>query len=257
MALASNLPPAARHLPTWIFTFLLALLAWIPTLQQSLTMPPMPGTMGMSLAAFLLFWAVMMIAMMLPALAPMLSLHLVIYQKACGWHPLIRLSAFVCGYLLLWTLVGLPAFLLALWGQTLVFHTPALAIDVGAAILIVAGLYYLLPIQRRCLVHCNPMLESRSHLTYPNANSPLREIEAGLQHGFICLGACGGLMLALIATSVMNIPAMLIVTLLVFVTKLWRYGRQLSILIGLGLILIGILALRYPVVLIPGFALPK
>jgi predicted metal-binding membrane protein len=258
MALVSNnLPPAARHLPTWMGAFLLASLAWIPTLLQSLSMPPMPGTMGMSFTAFLLFWTVMMAAMMLPALAPMLSLHLAAYRKdVCCLHPILRLSTFLCGYLLFWALMGVPVFFLALWVQTLAIQTPSLAIPVGACTLIIAGLYQLLPLQGRCLAHCHPSEKLHFQIIRPSAKTPVQEMGAGLRHGFVCLGSCGGLMLALLAASVMNIPAMLLITLLVFVIKLWRYGRSLSILVGLGLILTGILALRYPVALIPGFVLP-
>jgi predicted metal-binding membrane protein len=261
MALASNsLAPAARHLPTWIGTFLLASLAWIPTLLQSLSMPPMPGTMGMSFAAFLLFWTVMMAAMMLPALAPMLSLHLAVYRKdVCCLHPILRLSTFLCGYLLFWVLMGVPVFLLALWAQTLAIQAPSLAILVGAVTLIIAGGYQLSPLQGRCLAHCHPSTKLHYRMLQmkcPTARTPIQEVGVGLQHGLVCLGSCGGLMLALVAASVMNVPAMLLITLLVFAIKLWRYGRQLSILVGLGLILTGILALRYPVTLIPGFVLP-
>jgi predicted metal-binding membrane protein len=261
MALASNnLPPAARHLPTWIGAFLLASLAWIPTLLQSLSMPPMPGTMGMSFIAFLLFWTVMMAAMMLPALAPMLSLHLAAYRKdVCCLHPILRLSTFLCGYLLFWAFMGVPVFFLALWAQILAVQTPSLAILIGAGTLIIAGIYQLLPLQGRCLTHCYPSAKLHYQMLQmecPTARTPIQEIGVGLRHGFVCLGSCGGLMLALVAASVMNIPAMLLITLLIFAIKLWRYGRQLSILVGLGLIFIGILALHYPVTLIPGFVLP-
>jgi hypothetical protein len=60
----------------WVGSLLLALPAWIPTIQQSRSMWPIPGTMGMSLGAFLVYWTLMMVAMMGPSVVPIASLHL-------------------------------------------------------------------------------------------------------------------------------------------------------------------------------------
>ena len=48
--------------------------AWLATLAIATGMEVMPGTMGLSLAAFLGAWTLMMAAMMLPSITPLASL---------------------------------------------------------------------------------------------------------------------------------------------------------------------------------------
>jgi predicted metal-binding membrane protein len=49
-------------------------------------------------------------------------------------------------------------------------------------------------------------------------------------------------MLVFVAVGLMNIPWMITLTLLVLVEKIWRYGDHLAVVVGLGLVLVGILA---------------
>lgn len=219
---------------------LLALLAWIPTVQQSRGMPPIPGTMGMPLGSFLVFWTLMMVAMMGPSLAPIASLHLeTVRPRARGPHLVARVGAFVVSYLLVWTAFGLPIFGLAALEGHLTSTVPSVAAAAGATVLVAAGLYQLMPVQARCLASCNRHLGAHAHL--PDTRRPLRDVGAGLAHGVDCLGACGGYMLALVPAGLMNLPWMVAITLIVFVEKAWRHGAHLAVAVGLGLVLLGIL----------------
>src|ERR1700738_1999180 len=108
MVASMRLTRPARNPFAWMITLLLAVLAWIPTLQQTLSMPSiqMYGAMGMSLVSFLLFWTLMMAAMMLPALAPVASVRYTALSRQTphAFTRAARLSIFMLGYLCLWTL---------------------------------------------------------------------------------------------------------------------------------------------------------
>ena len=62
--------------------------------------------MGMPLREFMPMWALMMTAMMLPAVAPVASL----YSRTIGSDRSRRLVLFVGGYLIVWTGRGHPAY---------------------------------------------------------------------------------------------------------------------------------------------------
>jgi predicted metal-binding membrane protein len=229
----------------WVGSVLPALLAWIPTVQQSRGMPPLPGTMGMPLAPFLVLWTLMMVAMMGPSVAPIASLHLEAARlRAHGPHLVARIAAFVVGYILVWTAFGLPIFGLAALEGHLAGTAPPVAIAAGATILVAAGVYQLTPLQAQRLASCNLHLGAHAHL--PNVRYPAQDVKAGLAHGVDCLGASGGCMLALVAVGLMNLPWMVAITLIVLVEKVWRHGDHLAVVVGLGLVLLGILAAADP-----------
>ena len=167
MSRVIRLPQAASYPFPWLLTLLFAGFAWTLTYQQLLEMHflPMYGTMGMSLGPFLFFWTIMMTAMMLPALAPMVSIQ---YERlrqqplspVAAWLvPPLRLGTFRLGYLFVWCCFGLPIFLLGLLSNQLVLHSPPwLGIGLGIIVFVFAGIYQMTPLQKRYLAHCNPSL---------------------------------------------------------------------------------------------------
>jgi predicted metal-binding membrane protein len=270
------LPTHARQPVVWIVILLLAALAWIPTLQQTLGMLSMPmpmiGPMGMSLGTFLLFWTMMMVAMMFPALAPTVSLRFEILRRhASNTTACFSLFPFLVGYTLIWLLLGLPAFLLSLLDEYLIFHIPTVGIGLDIALLVGIGLYQMTSFKKRCLSYCNPTLGCHAGISSPNSpsmdvktrlaptsqchtkisslNSPSSHLKTGLRHGLHCAGACGGLMLVMVIVGFMNLLWMVLLTLVIFVEKTWSYGDRLSILMGVGLIILAVLAFINPTVL--------
>jgi len=248
----TNLPQHARNPVPWMVIFLFATLAWIPTLQQTLSMLSMPmsmvGPMGMSLGIFLLFWTIMMIAMMFPALAPTASVRFETRRQQT--HSAMACSSlllFLVGYLLIWTVFGLPVFFLSLLNEHLILHTPPLGIGLDIALLAGIGLYQMTPLEKRFLSCCNPTLGC--HTEMPSPNLTLSHLKTGLMHGIHCLGACGGLMLVMVIVGFMNLPWMVLLTLVIFVEKTWSYGDRLSFLMGIGFILVAMLAFIDPAVL--------
>ena len=251
-----KLPQLARNPLAWSLTLLLALLAWIPTLQQTLSMLSMHmyGTMGLPLGPFLFFWTVMMAAMMLPALAPTISVRFELLSQ--GTPSLVgsmaRVSAFLLGYLLTWCLFGLPVFSIGLLSDKLVQHEPFIGLGLGIVLFVAAGLYQLTPLKKRCLAHCNPALcHHTTMVPTSSAATVLFDLKDGLQHSLSCLGCCGGLMLILIPVGLMNLPWMILITLLIFLEKAWYLGHRLSSLIGIICIFYGVFAFVDPL-LLPG-----
>lgn len=242
--------PQTTRLMAWIGCWLLAGLAWISTVGQARGMPPAAGTMGMPLASFLSFWTVMMAAMMLPTLALILTPHLAAMRlRTRGWRLAVRVGAVVLGYLLVWAAFGLPIYGLALMEAVLIRLAPSLALEGGALVLVAAGLYQLTPLQAACLASCRgPLCRRQFSLPLPVS---LQGVGTGVAHGLDCLGACGGLMLLLVIVGLMNLAWMLVITLIVLLEKGWRYGHHLALGVGIGLLLLGILAAGDPG-LLPG-----
>jgi len=56
-------------------------------------------------------------------------------------------------------------------------------------------------------------------------------------------------MLVMVAVGLMNLPWMILLTILIFLEKTWQYGHRLSFFIGIGLILFALLAFIDPTVL--------
>lgn len=244
--------PVYRPAP-WILLCILALLAWISMLPAMLNMQsmwPMLGTMGMSLVSFLQFWIIMIVAMMFPALAPVfsrryVSLQAYISNKSFIWYMLVL---FLAGYVCTWALVGIMMFVLAsLFVLLLSFHV--LLGEVCAVLLLFAiGLYQISPLERHFLFHCNPLF---CHHADQVDGSLFRQFVSGMLHGIHCLGCCGPLMAVMILVGLMNLPWMLLLTVLICCEKIWVHGRQLSIWIGIAFILFAVLVFLDPA-LLPG-----
>lgn len=245
-------PQPQTRLVAWIGSLVLAALAWIPTVQQARGMPSLPGTMGMPPSSFLVFWTLMMVAMMAPALAPRVAFHLEMLRlRTCGLLLVARLAAFVLSYFLIWIVFGLPIFGLAALGGYLANTVPQVAMLGGAGLLVAAGFYQMAPLRASCLASCNRSLNG--HLQLPHTQAPFQDVWVGLAHGMDCLGACGGCMVVLVAVGFMNLAWMFALTLLVLLEKEWRYGHHLALTVGIGLVLLGIIAAGTPA-FIPGFS---
>ena len=97
-----------------------AVLAWQASVSD-MAMPTTSPTMGMRAPLFLLIWVVMMVAMMFPTAAPMiLTFHRVQAGKRQRGEAFVATWVFVAGYMLVWTLSGIIAYVGALAAEPLV-----------------------------------------------------------------------------------------------------------------------------------------
>jgi predicted metal-binding membrane protein len=83
--------------------------AWLAWRRHDADMS-MTADIGRSAAPFMLAWAVMMAAMMLPTAAPMVLTFHKVQSHTKGPGRFLRTWMFVAGYMLLWTLTGVAAY---------------------------------------------------------------------------------------------------------------------------------------------------
>ncbi|MFI9580603.1 DUF2182 domain-containing protein [Streptomyces sp. NPDC052236] len=238
----------------WILMVLLAALAWLLTIGQSRDMGMRPGTMGLALPLFLLLWVVMMVAMMLPSVAPVaITWVRAISRRSSGAVRALRITGFVGGYLLAWTGFGLLAYgALAATGR-LVDAGPGAGRWIGAAAFLLAGLHQFGPLKRVCLRHCRaPMAQL---LRYSHFRPWAKDLRVGAHHGLYCVGCCWGLMIVLIPLGFMNVAAMAALAAVIFLEKLWRGGPWLTWGVGLAFLVLAGLA-PFQDWLLPGLEMP-
>ena len=203
----------------------------------------MPGTMGMDLLAFIAMWGLMMTAMMLPSAAPFASL----YGRTFRNQRVRRAVEFVGGYLLVWTLSGVPAFGLAWLAGEAARATPALGTALAVGIFAACGVYQLTPLKYRCLSHCRSPIGDLLH--YSNYRGPFRDLRVGAHHGLFCFSCCWSLMALMAAFGFMNLWAMVALAAIVAIEKLWSRGESFARLTG-----VAALGLAIVVIFEPGIA---
>jgi predicted metal-binding membrane protein len=249
MAASKSYPaPRGRNLLLGIL-LLLAAAAWIVLIRQATmasdaAMGQNALTMGLNAPLFLLIWIVMMVAMMFPTAAPMILMFATIAAgKRQRGQPFAPTWIFVSAYLLVWTLVGGLAYLLALAAGRLAAMSPWLlshAAQLGGGVLILAGAYQLSPLKHTCLAKCRTPLQFVLSSWRDGKSGAFR---MGLVHGLYCLGCCWLLFVILFPLGVMNVAAMAVLTALIFAEKSLPAGRRISqvaavILIGYGSVIL-------------------
>jgi predicted metal-binding membrane protein len=248
---SANVPPVITKQRNAILFVLLALAAvgWYVVAIRSGDSMGMGGhamsrapnlTMG-SASLFFTMWVAMMVAMMFPAAAPMV----VMYGRMRRSDP-ISVSLFVGSYIGLWVVFGALAFALGRLVETQAGRSMWFADNWargGGVLLILAGLYQVTPLKDVCLKHCRtPMAFVMTHWKDGRSGA----IRMGLTHGMYCVGCCCLLFLVLVPLGVMNIAAMVAVTLVVFGEKVLPWGRRIAQVAALGLMVYGALVVLRP-----------
>jgi predicted metal-binding membrane protein len=237
-------------LPGWIGLCLIAAIAWAVTISRAGTMGVGPGTMGMSLGAFLILWVVMMAAMMFPSVAPMALVWIRSVAARPTTHDRVAgIASFLTGYLCAWATFGAAVYVVLLGAGRLAVDAPGTARWVGAAIFAVAAVYQLTPLKGACLRHCRTPVGSLFH--YASFKGPARDLRVGIHHGLYCIGCCWGLMIVLVAVGAMNLPAMVALAGVILIEKVWRHGQAFSRAVGVSLLVAAALAPFVPS-LLPG-----
>jgi predicted metal-binding membrane protein len=158
---------------------------------------------------------------------------------------------FVGGYLLIWALFGVLAYLIATGADGLAARAPWLMMNgprIAGVALIGAGLYQLSPLKRVCLTRCRTPMQFILTAWRDGMGGALR---MGMEHGVFCLGCCWWLMIALFPLGVMNVAAMGLLTALIFAEKCLPVGRLIAWLAAGALIAFGALVVIVPAAL-PG-----
>ncbi len=234
----------------------LGLLGWYLTVKQAGDMQGMVSGLGqvgtrmpngMAAPAFLAMWVWMMVAMMLPAVAPVVLAHRrVVQARSEGALPTV---AFVAGYLLAWAVIGLlplGAFLAFRNLPVTTSGAPWLRL-LGGSVLVVAGAYQFTPLKDACLRACrSPLGFVMTHDFGRGATGALR---AGVSHGAYCVGCCWALMSLLVIVGLMNLVWMLALAVIFFAERNWRHGVVLTKAAGVAVICLGVAVAAVPALL--------
>lgn len=209
---------------------------WAVTVARMQGMDMGPATDLGGLGWFAVVWVTMMAAMMLPSLSPMAVASSRIAGGGAG-GSIATTGVFAAGYLLPWAAFGVVAYALIDGVRSL--QLGFLAWDqagqyVAGAVVLLAALYELTPVKRRCLSHCRDARLMRRR------SGPSGALVMGIEQGAFCVGCSGALMAALFALGVMSIAWMLVVAALVAVQKLLPWsavasGTTVALLAALGL----------------------
>ncbi|MDC3234619.1 DUF2182 domain-containing protein [Candidatus Puniceispirillum sp.] len=170
-----------------------------------------------------LMWAFMIFAMMVPTLLPTLSSKIICIKKFCG---------FLLGYLAVWLLFCVGC-IFTQW----VLHTNGLLSDemvitnswFASLLLALVGTYQFSKIKLRSCIARNQLLVS----SLETSRGIELNLQEGTKAGIFCAFSCGPLMLTMFVFGLMNVIAMLVLTVMMFVETNFYYGEGCNKLIGL------------------------
>jgi predicted metal-binding membrane protein len=189
----------------------LAAASWVVAVRQMNGMDMGAATQLGSFAFFIALWVAMMAAMMLPGAAPAVL-------RSAHARGARTVPQFVGSYLAVWTLVGVALYAL---------YRPHGSLAAGVLV-IAAGIYELTPLKQQFRRLCRESAGS------------------GFEFGLCCVGSSIGLMLMLVALSVMSITWMAVVAALVLAQKLLPAKAAIDVPLALAIVGLGILLVTAP-----------
>lgn len=195
----------------------------------------------MSLGAFLVAWVAMMAAMMLPAILPVVKL----YARAAAHGRVAPVPFFVSGYLALWTVLALPAYLAWRELEMPLADGASWAGRVAGVTLLAAALWQVSPLKAVCLRHCrSPM---GFFMRYgERVRTSAGALRMGVVHGAFCIGCCWALFVVLVAAASMSLLWLVAFTALIVIEKNWRHGERVALAVAPALAGLGVALLVAP-----------
>lgn len=241
-----------RRAPVWIGMAAILAMSWYYLGRMDSAKSSMHGSasphaamaMGGDGAAGLLtalgMWAVMMMAMMLPTVAPSASVFSRLSERRDPGRTNGATATYVAGYAACWIAFAAPAALMQ-WTLTHALLLDSMARStstmLSAAILLAAGVYQWLPQKSACLSKCRlPLAFFLAHWRDGRSGA----FWLGLRHGGYCVGCCWALMAVMFVAGAMSLAWMGLIMLVVLSEKVipasWRFDKALgAALIATGL----------------------
>jgi predicted metal-binding membrane protein len=190
----------------------LAAAAWVVAIRQMNGMDMGVATRLGSFAFFAVLWVWMMAAMMLPGAAA------AVLRRAHASGGVRAVPLFAGSYLAVWALVGVGVYAL---------YRPH-GYVAASAVVIAAGIYELTPVKRHFRRRCR------------------ESVRSGYAFGLYCVGSSIGLMLLLVALSIMSVAWMTVIAALVVAQKLLPAKAALDVPLALAIVGLGILIIIEP-----------
>jgi len=188
---------------------------------------------------FVLGWALMTVAMMLPTTLPVLTAFHTIAGRRADRSLLVALV--IAGYLFVWTLFGIAVYFGNMMLQWLASSSPWLmehSWAVAPILLLLAGLFQFTPLKYRCLDKCrSPLSFVIGH--WQGRHDRWQAFRLGVDHGVFCVGCCWALMLLMFIVGVGSLIWMMILAVVMGVEKNAPWGRRLSAPLGVALLVSG------------------
>jgi predicted metal-binding membrane protein len=184
----------------------LAAASWVVAARQMNGMDMGVATQLGSFAFFMALWVSMMAAMMLPGAAPAVL-------RSAHARGVRAVPPFVGSYLAVWALVGVAVYAV---------YRPHGSVIAGAVV-IAAGIYELTPLKQRFRRRCQ------------------ESVRSGFEYGLCCVGSSIGLMLMLVALSVMSLTWMSVIAALVLAQKVVPATTAIDMTLALAIVGLGIL----------------
>jgi predicted metal-binding membrane protein len=190
----------------------LAAASWIVAVRQMNGMDMGVATRLGSFAFFVALWVSMTAAMMLPGAVP------TVLRRARASGRVRAVPLFVGSYLAVWTVVGIAVYAL---------YRPHGYLAAGA-VAIAAGVYELTPLKQHSRRRCR------------------ESVTSGFDFGLCCVGSSIGLMLILVALSVMSVAWMSVITVPILAQKLLPANAAIDVPLALAIVGLGVLILVAP-----------
>jgi predicted metal-binding membrane protein len=171
-------------------------------------------------------------AMMTPTTIPMLNS----LREILGNSSRETWWMFLAGYTVMWSAFSLLGGVM----QIALSHTSALtdhgtlaSRSVTAGVLALAGIYQFTPIKNMCRDLClRPMTFFMAHWQSGKAGG----FRMGIRHGVVCIGCCWALMLLAFVGTASHWGFMALVTGIMVMEKLPKYGAKVTAPIGIALL---------------------
>lgn len=210
------------------------------SMVPEMAMPQVQGRGAVELLLLFVMWAVMMVAMMVPSVAPLVLLFARANRQNGSNRVVGSAGILLLGYLLVWVGFSVLA-TLAQWE----LHSTALlwpmmvstSSVLGGLLLMAAGVFQFTPMKRACLVRCRSLL---SFLMSHWREGQWRTFIMGLKHGAYCVGCCWMLMALLFVAGVMNLLWVAAIAVFVLVEKVAPRGDLIGRIAGGTLTVAGI-----------------
>jgi predicted metal-binding membrane protein len=186
----------------------LAAASWVVAVRQMNGMDMGVATRLGSFAFFVAVW----VSMMLPGATP------AVLRRAHASRGVRAVPLFVGSYLAVWTLVGVAVY---------VAYGPHGSVTAGA-IAIAAGVYELTPLKQHFRRLCR------------------ESVRSGFEFGIYCVGSSIGLMLVLVALSVMSVTWMSVIAVVVLAQKVLPAKAAIDVPVALAIVGLGILIVITP-----------
>lgn len=214
------------------------------SMQSASSQMGMSRSMSTSVSVFVATWAVMMVAMMVPSVVS--AVRAFEARARIRGQPGAAAGLFIAGYLVVWSAIGAVAYLVVQALQDWPVAGSMTVIQVGALVLVVAGVYQLTPPKQACLRHCRPPHTSVVPPVRARVPRHIDAVRAGLRQGAYCLGSSWPLMLVLLLVGMMNLVWMAVIAGVIFVEKEVPRGVVVGKAVGCGLAGWGIVLLAAP-----------